>query len=90
MVDIWNQGYGIVIIEILCNSNMYLSLSREAAMIKSAGMNITNSRNSSLYGLMRDKWSNTEILNFGEMILYFSLRQCIFNRPTPYYPDDFL
>ena len=90
MVDTWAQGCGIVIIEILCNSNRYLSLSRESAMIKSAGNNITNSRDSSLYGLMKNDWSNTEILNFGEMILYFSLRECIINRPTPHFPEDFL
>ena len=90
MVETWKQGSGVVIIETLCNSNKYLSLSRESAMIKSAGKNITNSMNSSQYGLMKNNWSYTEIKIFGEMLLYFSLKQCIINRPTPQFPKDFL
>ena len=45
IVDTWTQGCGIVIIEILCNSNKYLSIYRQSAMIKSAGNNLTNSMN---------------------------------------------
>ena len=89
MVETWKQGSGVVIIETLYNSNKYLSLSRESAMIISAGKNITNSMNSSQYGLMKNNWSCTEIKKIGEMLLYFSLKQCIINRPTPQFPKDF-
>ena len=29
-----------------------------------------------------------EIYNFGEMLIYFTLRQCIIERPKPIFPAD--
>ena len=57
-------------------------------MIRAAGSHLTNIINGSVFGLMKNSWSPTEIRNFGEMILYFSLRQCIIERPRPVYPKD--
>ena len=89
MLEIWKCGGGIVVLQLLSDSDHYLALCRENAMIKAAGKNIiTNINNGSVYGLMKNKWTFSEILNFGEMLLYFSLRKCIFERPWAIYPDD--
>ena len=37
---------------------------------------------------MKNEWTTTEILNFGEMLLYFAFKQCILERPTIFYADD--
>ena len=60
----------------------------ENTMIKSIGKSLTNLINGSVYGIMKNKWTVHEIHNFGEMLLYYSLRQCIFERPNPTYPKD--
>ena len=54
---------------------------RENAMIRAAGPNLTNILNGSAYGLMKNKWTLNEIKNFGEMLLYFSFKQCLAERP---------
>ena len=88
IVNAWMHGEGIVVLQFLNDSDSFLSLCRESAMIKSAGDNLSNVRNGSAYGSMKNKWTNTEILNFGEMLLYFSLKQCILERPSPIFPDN--
>lgn len=88
MLELWKTGRGIVVLQLLSDSDHYLALCRENAMIKATGKTLTNINNGSVYGLMKNKWTYPEILNFGEMLLYFSLRKCIFERPCPTYPYD--
>ena len=89
IVNIWNKKSGVIILHLFSDSNHYISLSRENAMIKAVGKSLTNLISGSVYGLMKNKWSQSEILNFGEMLLYFSLRQCIIERPNSFFPKDF-
>lgn len=84
---VWKQNKGVVVLQIFSDSDHYLSLCRENSMIKAVGKNLTNLINGSIYGLM-ESWSIYEIKNFGEMLLYFALNQCILERPTPMYPSD--
>ena len=58
-------------------------------MIEAAGNSLTNINSGSIYGHMKSKWSNQETMNFGEMLLYFALKQCIFERPAPIFAHDF-
>ena len=89
MLEIWKRGDGIVVLQILSDSDHYLALCRENAMIQATGKTLlTNINNGSVYGSMKNKWTYPEILNFGEMLLFFSLWKCIIERPCPIYPDD--
>ena len=85
---IWHNGKGIVIIQIFSDSDHYISLCRENAMIKAAGNKLTNLISGSIYGLMKYKWTMQEIKKFGEMLLYFAFKQCITERPSQIFPKD--
>ena len=88
IAGIWETENGVVLLQIFNDSDHYISLCRENAMIKAVGNTLTNILNGSIYGLMKDEWTTTEILNFGEMLLYFAFKQCILERPTIIYADD--
>ena len=83
----WENASGVAVIQLFSDADHYVSLCRENAMIKSC-KNLTNLINGSIYGLMKDKWSVFEIKNFGEMLLYFALKQCIVERPSIIFPKD--
>ena len=83
IVNAWKNEDGFVVLQLLSKSDHYVSLCRENAMIKSVGKSLTNHINGSVYGLMKNKLIVHEIYNFGEMLLYYSLRQCVFERPSP-------
>lgn len=88
IAKIWENGKGVIILQIFSDSDHYISLCRENAMIKSVGSKLTNLISGSIYGLMKSRWTLNEIQNFGEMLLYFALKQCIIERPSPVFPDD--
>ena len=91
ITQIWEKGHGIVVMHLFTETNHYEALSREFATIKSIGINnITNERNSSPFGDMKTKWNNFEILNYGNMILYNSLKMAIHENPPLIYPEDIL
>ena len=85
---VWEKGSGVVVMQIFSDSDHYLALCRENAMIKAVGNTLTNLINGSIYGLMESNWTTFEIKNFGEMLLYFALNQCILERPTPILMED--
>ena len=88
IANILNGGGGIITIQILSDSDNLLALSREYSMIKTTGENLTNVINGSVHGIMKNEWTSTEVLNFGEMLLYFSFCQCLIERPIPTYLHD--
>jgi hypothetical protein len=89
IVEIWENGGGIIVLQLYSDSDHYVALCRENAMIQATGKtSLTNINSGSVYGLMKNKWTDHEILNFGEMLLYFSFKKCILERPCPTYPDD--
>ena len=69
-----------MVVKVFCDSDNYVALNREHAMICACLNQITNVRKGSPYGIMRT-WDPTLTLNFGYMLLYFALRQCITERP---------
>ena len=88
IVNTWKNKDGIVVLQFLSESDHYISLCRENAMIKAVGNTLTNILNGSIHGLMKNEWTPTEILNVGEMLFYFAFKQCILERPTIFYADD--
>ena len=88
IVNIWKGGDGVIAFQIFSDSDHYVALSRENAMINAAGCVTSNINKGSVYGLMKEKWTKHEIKNFGELQLYFALKQCIVERPAPIFPEN--
>ena len=55
IAKIWENGGGIVLLQVFNESDHYVSLCRENAMIKAVGPSLTNLINGSFYGLMENK-----------------------------------
>ena len=73
---------GLIVVQVLADSDNYMSLCREHAIICTSLGYITNMWKGSPYGDMANKWSDIEILNFGYICLFFALRQCIIESPN--------
>jgi hypothetical protein len=86
IIQVWQKGNGIIVLQINSESNHYVALCRENAMIRAAKPNITNIRNGSSYGIMKDSWTQNETLFYGDSLLYYALKTCIIERPTPFFP----
>ena len=78
----------MVAFQMLSDSDHYIALSRENSMIKAAGCKISNINKGLVYGLIKEKWTEHEIKNFGELQLFFALKQCIVERPAPIFPAN--
>ena len=86
--EIWNKGEGISIIRLCGDINHFEALSREYALIKAIGLqNLTNQVNGTRYGIMHD-WNNELIINFGNMLLYYTLKMIIQSKPNILYESD--
>ena len=90
IINVWKNGNGIIVLQLFSESNHYVSLSRENAMIRAAKPNITNIRNGSAYGVMKTEWTNKEILAFGNNLLYYALKKCIIEQPSPIFPTNLM
>ena len=78
----WENGHGIVVIHLFTETNHYEAHSREFAIIKALGLNnITNQNNGCPYGVMKNKWNMTETVNYGNMLLYNTLKMAIQENP---------
>ena len=90
ILEIWEEGGGIIVLEVNSNSNHYISMCRENAMIQAAGKNLTNLINGAAYGEMKTTWTKQEIILYGDMLLFFALKKCIKDKPIPVLPCDML
>ena len=85
----WEKGHGVVVLHLFTETNKYEAMSREYAIIKALGLNnITNQNNSTPYGSMADKWNHKEVVNYGNMILYNTLKMAIQENPPIINEDD--
>ena len=76
------KGEGVAIIRIFTETNNYEAMSREYSLIKALKLNnLTNEVNGTCYGAMRKSWSETEIINFGNMMLFNTLKMTIQDPP---------
>ena len=90
IINIWKRGNGILVLQLYSESNHYVSLCRENAMIRAAKPNITNIRNGSSYGIMKTGWTDRETIIFGNSLLYYALKKCIIEQPNPFFPQDLM
>ena len=84
-----NKGHGVTALQLFTETNHYEALAREYAMIKALGLNnLSNKNNSSPYGIMKNFWNNTEVTNFGNMILYNTFKMTTIEKPAVIYPFE--
>ena len=89
IAQIWEKGHGISVIQLFSESSHYEAMSREYAMIRAIKLNnLTNVNNSKPFGVMCDKWTTNEIVNFGTMSIYNAFAMAIKERPTVIYQED--
>ena len=87
--NIWERGEGVTLIKLFAECNSYEALSREYAIIKTIGLNnLTNVVNGTCYGDIKECWSETEIVNYGNMILMNAFKMCIQENPVMIMEDD--
>ena len=78
IIKVWKNGEGLAVIRLFAETNHYEALSRENALIKALGLkNLTNKINGTSYGVMRNGWNETEIINFGNMMLFNTLKMAV-------------
>ena len=86
---IWKKGQGIAVIQLFPETCEHEALSREFAIINGLGLeNLTNIRNSTCHGVMKEAWSKKEIINFGNMIVYRALKMAVLDPPTLIFEKD--
>ena len=82
ITQIWENGEGVVIIRLFAENNHYEALSREYSLIKALKLNyLTNEISGSCYGAMKDSWNETEVINFGNMMLLNTLKMAVKEQP---------
>lgn len=87
--EIWDSGFGVAVVQLHPEVNELEALSREFAIIKALGLeNISNLINGTSYGLMEHAWNKNEIINFGNMMIYASMKNVLQDPPTFVYKDD--
>lgn len=70
ILDIWNDGYGVISIHVFQNSLPVEAFCREAAMIEAIGLStITNVKRGDFYGICTS-WSNSDKRRWGCLLLY--------------------
>ena len=86
--DIWDSGHGVAIFQFQPDIDEFEALSREYAIIKALGLeHITNKINGTCYGIMKEEWSCTEIVNFGNMMINACMKNVLQNPPSYVYRD---
>ena len=91
ITQIWERGHGIVCLQIFGESDHFEAHCKEFAIIKAIGLNnLTNVNSGLVFGDMKDFWNSKEVENFGNMILYNTLKMCVSVRPVAIYKEDII
>ena len=80
--DMLQNAKGVTVLHLLPDCNHYEAHSREYAIIKALGLvNLSNIYNGTCYGAMTE-WNENEVVNFGNMILFNTLKMCLIETPS--------
>ena len=81
--DLLMNTQSVTVLHLTPDCNHFEALSREYAIIKALGLtNLSNVYNGTRYGAMKTNWNDTEIINFGNMILFNTLKMCLIETPN--------
>ena len=59
-----------------------LHLTPDCNHFEALSTNLSNVYNGTRYGVMKTNWNDTEIINFGNMILFNTLKMCLIETPN--------
>ena len=80
---IWDNGGGVFVVKLFGECSSFEALSKEYAIIKAIGLNrLTNVINGTCYGDMKACWNETEVVNYGNMLLMNVFNMCIQETPV--------
>ena len=82
------NGRAVSVVECFSNASNNEDFCWENAMLYAIKESLTNVRHGSPKGIMRNGWNKFEIKNFGTMLLYYVLRQCLVEIPYSFYLKD--
>ena len=81
--DLLYNTQSVAVLQLTPDCNHYEAHSRESAIIKALGLqNWSNVYNGTRYGAMKTKWNDTEIINFGIMILFNTRKMCFIEKSS--------
>ena len=82
ILELWKRNMGICILQLPVETNHFEAHCKEYALIKAINLkHLNNQINGTAYGCMK-MWNNTEVRNFGNMLLYYAMNICINERPA--------
>ena len=82
ILELWKRNTGICILQLPVETNHFEAHCKEYALIKAINLrHLNNQINGTAYGCMK-MWNDTEVRNFGNMLLYYAMNICINERPA--------
>ena len=88
IASLWEQNKGISLIQLDCDATTYEALTRENCIIKSLNFNkLTNRIRGTSYGAAKF-WPLTQIVNYGDMLVYQLFQNYMSKEPNVIYASD--
>ncbi|XP_043497706.1 spindle assembly checkpoint component MAD1-like [Polistes fuscatus] len=87
ILDIWNDGYGVICLHVFQNTIPVEAYTREAIMIDTLGIeHLTNCKSGEYYGIIAT-WSQRDKCRFGRYLLYKALQILLHEGERQLFPE---
>lgn len=87
ILDIWNDGYGVICLHVFQNTIPVEAYTREAVMIDALGIeHLTNCKNGEYYGIIAT-WNSRDKCRFGRYLLYKALQILLHEGERQLFPE---
>ncbi|KAI4484901.1 hypothetical protein M0802_012971 [Mischocyttarus mexicanus] len=87
ILDIWNDGYGVICLHVFQNTIPVEAYTREAIMIDTLSIeNLTNCKSGEYYGIIAT-WSQRDKCRFGRYLLYKALQILLHEGERQLFPE---
>ncbi|XP_014610825.1 PREDICTED: ankyrin-3-like isoform X2 [Polistes canadensis] len=88
ILDIWNDGYGVICLHVFQNTIPVEAYTREAIMIDTLGIeHLTNCKSGEYYGII-STWSQRDKCRFGRYLLYKALQILLHEGERQLFPEN--
>ncbi|XP_046814180.1 ankyrin repeat domain-containing protein 11-like [Vespa crabro] len=87
ILDIWNDGYGVICLHVFQNTIPVEAYTREAVMIDALGIeHLTNCKNGEYYGIIAT-WNSRDKCRFGRYLLHKALQILLHEGERQLFPE---
>lgn len=87
ILDIWNDGYGVICLHVFQNTIPVEAYTREAVMIDALGIeHLTNCKSGEYYGIIAT-WNSRDKCRFGRYLLYKALQILLHEGERQLFPE---